>query len=60
MTFKCEKCGMLRGIDLATEKPDIETSRYEEINGKFVRFSEIEMICPVCNEKMVALIEERD
>ena len=51
---------MLRDIDLATEKPDIETSRYEEINGKFVRFSEIEMVCPVCNEKMVALIEEKD
>lgn len=58
MTFKCEKCGTLCGIDLATEKPDKEDVRFENIDGRSVYFSDVHMVCPTCGEEMLALIED--
>lgn len=60
MTFKCEKCGTLCGIDLATEKPDQEDVRFENIDGYFVYFNDAHVICPICSKEMIALIEDED
>lgn len=60
MTFKCEKCGTLCGIDLSMEKADIEETRFENIGGNSIRFVDTHMVCPTCGEEMLALIEDED